>query len=38
MKKFETGSKINFVDENNVFVGYDLSQNCCSDYNRKEIA
>lgn len=21
--------KINFVDDNNVFVGYDLSQNCC---------
>lgn len=21
--------KINFIDENNVFVGYDLGQNCC---------
>jgi len=29
MKKFETGDKINFVDENNVFVGYDLGQSCC---------
>lgn len=23
------GSKVNFVDEHNVLVGYDLSQNCC---------
>jgi len=23
------GSKINFVDENNVYLGYDLSQSCC---------
>jgi len=22
-------SKVNFVDENNVFLGYDMSQNCC---------
>jgi hypothetical protein len=22
-------SKVNFVDENNVFLGYDLSQDCC---------
>lgn len=29
MKVFEEGGKINFVDENNVFVGYDLSQDCC---------
>jgi len=29
MKKFDADGKINFVDENNVFVGYDLNQNCC---------
>lgn len=29
MKIFERGDKINFVDENDVFVGYDLSQSCC---------
>lgn len=29
MKIFEKGDKINFVDEDNVFVGYDLSQSCC---------
>lgn len=23
--------KVNFVDENNVVVGYDMSQNCCED-------
>jgi hypothetical protein len=23
------GNKINFVDENNVFLGYDLDQSCC---------
>lgn len=23
--------KVNFVDRNNVFVGYDLSQSCCED-------
>lgn len=22
-------SKVNFVDDNNVFVGYDMAQNCC---------
>lgn len=26
------GSKINFVDENNVFVGYDYSQSCCEEF------
>lgn len=26
------GGKINFVDENDVFVGYDYSQNCCEDF------
>lgn len=29
MKIFEKDEKVNFVDENNVFVGYDLSQSCC---------
>ena len=29
MKRFETGGKINFIDENNVFVGYDIEQSCC---------
>jgi hypothetical protein len=29
MKLFKAQSKINFVDENNVLVGYDLSQQCC---------
>ena len=24
-------NKINFIDKNDVFVGYDLSQNCCED-------
>lgn len=33
MRKFEAGRKINFVDENNVFVGYDLSQSCCENAN-----
>ena len=31
MKKFEKNGKINFVDENNVFVGYDLQSSCCED-------
>jgi len=36
MKIFEEASgsfaeKVNFVDENNVFVGYDLAQDCCED-------
>ena len=29
MKIFERDGKINFVDDNNVFVGYDYSQDCC---------
>ena len=32
MKIFERGGKINFVDENNVFVGFDNNQNCCEDF------
>jgi len=30
-KELET--KINFVDDNNVFVGYDLTQQCCENAN-----
>ena len=29
MKIFERDGKINFVDDNNVFVGFDYSQSCC---------
>lgn len=31
MKVFEHGSKVNFVDENNVVLGYDMEQRCCED-------
>ena len=29
MKVFDRDDKINFVDDNNVFVGYDIEQDCC---------
>jgi hypothetical protein len=29
MKKFELLDKVNFVDENDVFVGYDMGKDCC---------
>lgn len=29
MKVFKTESKVNFVDENNVVLGYDTDQHCC---------
>jgi len=30
MKVFENfDDKVNFVDENNIFLGYDLEQDCC---------
>jgi hypothetical protein len=29
MKLFMRDDKINFVDENNCFVGYDMEQQCC---------
>lgn len=29
MKFFERDSKFNWVDENNVLLGYDSGQNCC---------
>lgn len=30
IKEFE--DKVNFVDDNNVFVGYDMSHNCCESF------
>lgn len=27
------GGHVNFIDDNDVFVGYDLSQDCCEDAN-----
>lgn len=32
MKIFEKNGKINFVDANNVFVGFDYTQCCCEDF------
>ena len=32
MKIFERNGKINFVDDNNVFVGFDNTQSCCEDF------
>jgi len=29
MKIFEEDGRVNFVDENNVFVGYNMGENCC---------
>ena len=29
MKHYDKDGKINFVDENNVFLGYDMEQSCC---------
>ena len=29
---FEEGSKINFVDSNNILVGFDYQTSCCEDY------
>ena len=37
MRIFETNGKINFVDDNNVFVGFDYSQDCCEDFGYKLI-
>lgn len=31
-KEAEWTTKLNFVDENNVLVGYDYEQNCCEDF------
>jgi len=32
MKIFQTDYKINFVDDNNVFVGFDNEQYCCENF------
>ena len=32
MKIFETGGKINFVDDKNLFVGFDFEQDCCESF------
>lgn len=32
MKIFEQNGKINFVDENNVFVGFNYIQDCCETF------
>lgn len=32
MKIFERDGKINFVDERNVFVGFDYSEYCCESF------
>ncbi len=35
MKQFESGdswNSLNWVDENNVVLGYDFSQSCCEDF------
>jgi len=29
MKKFEKDGKVNFVDDNNVFIGFEIDQSCC---------
>ena len=31
MKIFEVNDSVNFVDENNVLVGYETDQHCCED-------
>ncbi len=32
MRIFESNGKINFVDDNNVFVGFDNTQDCCESF------
>lgn len=32
MKTFHKGYKINFVDDNNVLVGFDNESSCCEDF------
>ena len=32
MRIFETGAKINFVDTNDVFIGFDAYQSCCESF------
>jgi len=33
LKVFEKDGKVNFVDSNNVVVGFDIQQNCCENFN-----
>ena len=33
MKVFDRDGKINFVDKNNVVLGYDMNQDCCENAN-----
>ena len=35
MHIFERDCKINFVDDNNVFVGFDYESSCCEDFSYK---
>lgn len=35
MKVFNRDGKFNFVDDNNVFVGFDSEQNCCEAFGWK---
>lgn len=32
IKLFETGTKLNFIDDRNAFVGFDFEQDCCEDF------
>lgn len=32
MKIFEKEDRVNFIDENNVLVGFDIYQCCCEDF------
>lgn len=32
IKLFETGTKLNFIDDCNAFVGFDFEQGCCEHY------
>ena len=32
MKVFDKGGKVNFVDKNNVLVGYDMNSSCCEEF------
>lgn len=32
IKLFETGTKLNFIDDRNVFAGFDFEQGCCEHF------
>ena len=32
MRVFENAGRVNFVDDKNVFVGFDMSQDCCESF------